>query len=275
MPTLLTADGVRIRAIHLARSPSPLDVPDGTVGPVTDRALGLVVGHGFTGSLQRPALRAVLVTLRRYAGVVAFDFRGHGRSGGVTTVGDREIADVDAAVRWARALGYQRVATVGFSMGGAVVVRHAGLLGGVDAVVSVSAPAWWHYRGTIPMRRLHWLIETGSGRTVSRLWRRTRVDRAGWPDPPPVPPDEAATAIAPTPLLVVHGDADPCFPVAHAEALHAAARHPKALWIRPGLGHAEGAVGADLLAEIAGWVRDRTLVGVVGDAGSAAGRGGA
>ena len=34
-------------------------------------------------------------------------------------------ADVDATVRWARAAGYRRVATVGFSMGGAVVLRHA------------------------------------------------------------------------------------------------------------------------------------------------------
>jgi len=259
VPTLLTADGVRIRATHLARSDGLRAVPtDRPVEPSTALDLGLVVGHGFTGSLQRPALRTVLTTLSRHAGVVAFDFRGHGRSGGVTTVGDREIADVEAAVRWARTLGYERVATVGFSMGGAVVVRHAGLIGGVDAVVSVSAPAWWHYRGTVPMRRLHWLIETGSGRTVSRLWRRTRVDRSGWPDPPPAPPYEVAAAIAPTPLLVVHGDADPFFPVVHAEALAAAAREPKELWIRPGLGHAEGAVDAALLAEIAAWVRSRT-----------------
>ena len=70
-------------------------------------------------------------------GVIAIDFRGHGRSGGRSTVGDREVLDVDAAARHARHLGYRRVGLIGFSMGGAVVVRHAGLLGGVDAVVSV------------------------------------------------------------------------------------------------------------------------------------------
>ena len=201
----------------------------------------------------------MLATLRQHAGVVAIDFRGHGRSGGVSTVGDREIADLDAAVRWARTLGYARVATVGFSMGGAVVVRHAAILGGVDAVVSVSGPAWWHYRGTVPMRRLHWLIETGSGRAVSWLWRRTRIDRAGWSELP-LQPYEAAAEIAPIPLLVVHGDEDPFFPVEHAEALAAAAREPKELWIRPGFGHAEGSVDDALLGEIAAWVRGRVLV---------------
>jgi fermentation-respiration switch protein FrsA (DUF1100 family) len=90
---------------------------------------------------------------------------------------------------------------------------------------------------------------------MSRLWRRTRIDRAGW-ETPPVPPYEAVATISPIPLLVVHGDADPFFPVDHAEALDAAAREPKTLWIRPGLGHAEGSVDAALLAEIATWVRE-------------------
>lgn len=187
----------------------------------------------------------------------------------MSTVGDREIYDLDAAVRWARALGYGRVATVGFSMGGAITLRHAGLLGGVDAVVSVSAPASWYYRDTVPMRRLHWLVETPSGRLVSRVWRQTRVDRAGWATTP-LAPYEAAAQIAPTPLLVVHGDCDPFFPVSHAEQLIAAAREPKELWVRPGFGHAEGAAGADLVRDVMVWVRSQ--LDPVGSAGRTAER---
>ena len=48
--------------------------------------------------------------------------------------GDREVLDLEAAVGWARTLGYQRVATVGFSMGGAVAVRHAALYPDVAAI---------------------------------------------------------------------------------------------------------------------------------------------
>ena len=90
----------------------------------------------------------VATRLNRFGGVVSFDFRGHGRSGGLSTLGDREIKDLDVAVRYASELGYQRVAAVGFSMGASIVLRYAGLVGGVDAVVSVSGPGRWYYRGT-------------------------------------------------------------------------------------------------------------------------------
>ena len=66
----------------------------------------------------------------------------------MSTLGDKEIDDLDVAVRYARELGYQRIATIGFSMGGSVVLRQAALRGGVDAVVSVSGPGHWYYRGT-------------------------------------------------------------------------------------------------------------------------------
>lgn len=239
--TLLTADGIGIDACHDS-------------GPATE--LGVVVAHGLTGSRRRPGLRRVVAALTPLAGVVSFDFRGHGRSGGVSTVGNREILDLDAAVGWARELGYDRVATVGFSMGAAVALRHAAAYRDVAAVVSISGPSRWYYRGTPAMRRLHWVISTGAGRATGRLLRGTRIGRGGW-DPVPEPPHVAAARIAPAPLLVVHGDADPLFPVEHAEALYAAAGQPKELWLEAGFGHAEDATSGDLLARIGRWVADR------------------
>ena len=50
-----------------------------------------------------------------------------------------------------------------------------------------------------------------------------------------------AARISPVPLLIVHGDRDHYFPVEHAEALYAAAREPKELWLVEGFGHAESA----------------------------------
>jgi pimeloyl-ACP methyl ester carboxylesterase len=219
----------------------------------------VVVGHGFTGSMRRPAVHVIMNSLRAATrehsgyGVVGLDFRGHGGSGGWTTVGDREIYDLDAAVRWARVLGYERVVTVGFSMGGAVAVRHAALIGGIDAVVTMSAPAWWYVRNTRGMRRVHWLIETRSGRVVSQAWRHTRIDRRGWLEQP-LAPFEVVGAISPTPLLIVHGTADAFFPVAHGQTLYDCAREPRELWLRKGVGHAEAAADPELLAELAGWI---------------------
>lgn len=235
---LMTDDGVRIEAHH---DPGP------------DR-LAVVVAHGLTGSWRRPAVRRAARALTRVGGVVSFDFRGHGRSGGRSTVGDREVHDLAAAVEWARKLGYQRVAIVGFSMGAAVALRYAARCeGALAAVVAVSGPSRWYYRDTLAMRRVHWMIEKRLGRLTGRVWRRTRIAASGW-QPVPEPPDVAAARVAPTPLLVVHGDADALFPVDHGQALYDAAREPKHLWIERGFGHAENAAPPELLDRIGDWL---------------------
>jgi pimeloyl-ACP methyl ester carboxylesterase len=236
---LLTADGVPIIAWH--------DVPVPAVGD-----LGFVVAHGFTVHAGRPDVRRVVSALRGYGGVVTFDFRGHGTSGGLSTVGDREVLDLAAAVDWARRLGYRRVVTVGWSMGASVAVRHAALRRGVDAVVAVSGPSRWHFRGTAAMRLLHVGVETRLGRVVLARGFGTRVARSGW-DPVPEPPDAVARRIAPVPLLVVHGDRDRYFPIEHARWLALAAGPTARLWEVPGFGHAEAGVGPQLLGRIARW----------------------
>jgi pimeloyl-ACP methyl ester carboxylesterase len=240
--TLVTEDGVAIDTVHLPG----------------DRDMAFVLAHGFTLSWQHGAVWKVASRLRESGGVVSFDFRGHGRSGGLSTLGDREIKDLDVAVRYARELGYRQVAAVGFSMGASVVLRYAGLVGGVDAAVSVSGPGHWYYRGTGPMRRVHWAVERRLGRVVTKTWLNTRISPAGW-NPVPMPPDEAAALISPVPLLVVHGDQDEYFPVGHGQRLYEAAREPKELWIEPGFGHAESGAGGALLDRIAAWVREHAL----------------
>src|SRR6266700_8261833 len=220
--TLVTEDGVPIEAMHLPR----------------DTDLAIVLAHGFTLSWQHGAVWKVAKRLNRTAGVIAFDFRGHGRSGGRSTLGDRETKDMAVAVAYARELGYRRIVAVGFSMGASVVVRYAGLVGGVDAAVSVSGPGRWYYRGTYPMRRVHWAVERRLGRIITRMWLKTRISPGRW-NPVPMPPAEAAARIAPIPLLVVHGDRDLYFPVEHAHQLYEAAREPQELWIVPAFGHAE------------------------------------
>src|SRR5579859_3254275 len=235
--TLVTEDGVPIDAVHL---PGPKD-------------LAIIIAHGFTLSWQRPRVWRIARGFNLAAGVITFDFRGHGRSGGLSTLGDLEINDLDVAVAYARELGYQRIATVGFSMGASVVLRHAGLIGGVDAVISISGPGRWYYRGTDRMRLVHFAVEHRIGRFVTRHWLNTRINPEGW-QLVPVPPAEAAAKIAPVPLLIVHGDQDPYFPPEHARQLYQAAHEPKELWLIPGMGHAETATDNDLVDRIARWL---------------------
>ncbi|MEV0172990.1 alpha/beta fold hydrolase [Streptomyces sp. NPDC050803] len=259
---LCTDDGVTIDSVY---DPGAA-VYDAGAPPPGD--LVFVIAHGFTGDVDRPHVRRIATAFAQYGAVVTFSFRGHGRSGGRSTVGDREVLDLAAAVAWARELGHARVATVGFSMGGSVVLRHAALYAPhvpgregrtdahSDAVVSVSAPARWYYRGTAPMRRLHWLVTRPEGRLVGRYGLRTRIHHREW-DPVPLSPVEAVPRIAPTPLLIVHGDRDGYFPVDHPNMLAAAAGEHGELWLEPGMGHAEHAAADDLLARIGDWAGAR------------------
>ncbi|MFD5971276.1 alpha/beta hydrolase [Streptomyces sp. NPDC007126] len=243
---LRTADGVPVDAVY-EPGPNRHDPSD----------LVFVVAHGFTGDADRPHVRRIAAAFARHGAVVTFSFRGHGASGGRSTVGDREVLDLAAAVAWARGFGHARVATVGFSMGGSVVLRHAALYAGdeeagTDAVVSVSSPARWYYRGTAPMRRLHWLVMRPTGRLVGRYGLRTRIHHRDW-DPVPLSPVEAVPRIAPTPLLVVHGDRDGYFPLDHPRMLAEAAGDHGELWLEPGMGHAENASDEALLHRIGDW----------------------
>ncbi|TGZ02540.1 alpha/beta hydrolase [Streptomyces rhizosphaericola] len=306
---MLTDDGVPVEAVYetcTAGSGTGPGAPPGARAEAVADIPAIVVAHGFTGSVDRPAVRRAARVFSQRAAVITFSFRGHGRSGGRSTVGDREVLDLAAAVGWARALGHSRVVTVGFSMGGSVALRHGALYtdpsskrspgcgpGGsgasdasdrvpererrtakhsgahfgaqaadtvaapcdayADAVVSVSAPARWYYRGTAPMRRLHWVVTRPSGRLVGRYGFRTRIATEEW-DPVPLSPVAAVPLIAPAPLLLVHGDRDPYFPLDHPRMLAEAAGEGGAeLWLERGMGHAENAADDALLARIAAW----------------------
>jgi len=242
---LITSDGVRIGATWLPRS----------------QHTAFVVVHGFTGGRSTPRMAAIIDVLQRHGSVCAIDMRGHGTSAGETTLGMDEVLDVDAAVEYARNQGVDRVVTIGFSMGGAVVVRHAAGAAAerdsprqpVDAVASVSAPAFWFYRGTRIMRVVHSIVESAAGRMAIRA-RGTTITHRPWPTPPPMSPEEAARLLD-IPFLIVHGDADHYFPMEHLRALERASEtNPRrSVVIVPGLRHAESGISPESVDLIARW----------------------
>ncbi len=235
------ADGVALRTVHLAAD-RPTEV-------------AVVLVPGFSCSWDKPFVQRVARWLTPYAGVVVVDLRGQGASAGRSTLGDREVLDVDAAVSEARRLGYARVVTLGFSMGGAAVLRHAGLLGSdtrepVDAVVSVSAASRWWRIETPRMRWLAWLCTTAAGRRVAERAMRTRIDPQARYGEGAVTPEVAIARIAPVPVLVVHGGRDAYLLPGNAEDLYAAAGEPRELWLWPDYGHAELALDAEQTSAI-------------------------
>lgn len=239
-------DGVRLRTVHLP--------------PPAGSLVGVVLVPGFSCSWEKAFVRRVARWLLPYAGVVVLDLRGQGRSAGRSTLGDLEPLDVDAAVAQARRLGYERVVTLGFSLGGAAALRHAGLLGEltthpVDAVVSVSAASRW-WRLELPrMRRLARLTTTRTGRGVTRVVLRTRVARRAEYGIG-LGPVDVVGRIAPVPLLVVHGGRDGYLTTGNAEEIFAAAGEPRELWLWPEYGHAELALDAGQAALIGAHLAD-------------------
>ncbi len=237
---LQTADGVGLAATYLAAA---------TGSPA------VVVGHGFTNSTRSPTTGRIMRRLRRGGvAVLAADFRGHGGSGGRSSVGRDETLDLDAAVAYARESGHARVAVLGFSMGAGIAVRHAAIgQHRADAVVSVSAPPRWYLRDTVPMRRVHWLLEHPLGPTVARLLG-VRVTPP-WPQIPATPLE--LISLVPGPLLLVHGTKDHYFGPEHGRELHASAPPATPLWLEKGMGHAESGTSPQLVDRILAWILDQ------------------
>ena len=85
--------------------------------------------HGYSGSIA-PDLVEYGPFLRRTAGVLGLDFRGHGGSDdGPTTFGLLEVEDVAGALAWLGERGITRVALVGTSMGGITAIAAVAVLG--------------------------------------------------------------------------------------------------------------------------------------------------
>ncbi len=237
----------------------------------------------MTNATGQVSSRAAIDAFGRHGAVLALDFRGHGNSAGRSSVGRTEVWDVDAAIGFARARGHNRVAVIGFSMGGAVTLRHAGLSRRrspalidnaiqagdqtpalaaelfefdlqhrPDVVVSVSAPSRWFSRESIPMRRIQWLLEHPLGKLVG-----PRIGiRLGEPwITVPLTPLEVVGRIQ-APLLIVHGAMDHYFDPERAQELHRAAPGSE-LWLIPNMAHAESSISSATIDRIASWVKSR------------------
>jgi pimeloyl-ACP methyl ester carboxylesterase len=210
----------------------------------------LILAHGLMGWHRRAQFAVFAEEMTTRFAVYAVDLRGHGTSGGVTDYGGAEINDIDAVVALARGRGHRTIVTMGMSMGGITVIRQAALLGGVDCVVPISTLAWWNWRDTAHPKVAGWMdrrIVNKRGRRLLRLWGSRLPDE--WTEP--ASPEDVIAKIAPVPVLLVHGDHDGLFPLAHAERLFELAGEPKRLLIGRGGRHAEDLIQpgfADMLA---------------------------
>jgi putative redox protein len=199
-----------------------LDLPD---GPVLATAL---FAHCFTCGKDIPAARRISARLAAMGiAVLRFDFTGLGHSGGefANTTFSSNVGDLIAAAAALRARGMAPTLLIGHSLGGAAVLRAAGDIPEVYAVVTLGAPFdpghVVHNFGDALDR-----IAADGTAEVTLGGRPIRIGQGFVED---VTAENLAPAIAglKRALLVLHAPRDAVVGIENATQLFMAAKHPK------------------------------------------------
>jgi pimeloyl-ACP methyl ester carboxylesterase len=255
---LRSRDGLKLTARWLPSEVGPVAGDDGPGGPSwrPDPYEAILLLHGWTGSVA-PDLVEEGPTLRRTAGVLGLDFRGHGGSDDApTTFGLHEIEDVAGALAWLGERGIRRVAFVGSSMGGIVAIASIVVLGDgtlAQADLDPTAPA-----AAVEAPRPR--IVAAVAESVAPDLRIPIANRMGLPIGGPLrrafagrmfgaagrrvggdlratEPRRMIGLVEPVPLLLIHGAADRTVPPADGRRLAALAGPTAEHWEVPGAGH--------------------------------------
>ena len=261
---LRSRDGLRLSGRWL-----PLELEEAWVADPHDAILLL---HGYSGSIA-PDLVEYGPFLRRTAGVLGLDFRGHGESDPApTTFGMLEVEDVAGALAWLGERGITRVALVGTSMGGIAAIESVAILGdrtlaGPDAHTSLTrAPI------DAPRPRIVAVVaESVAGgvevpvanrirspfrRFIARRLFDAAARRLG-ADPRDTEPGRVIGLVEPVPLLLIHGAADSTVPVGEGQRLMALAGPSAEHWIVEGADHsrAHAVAGQDYERRVTDFLR--------------------
>lgn len=101
----------------------------------------VILAPGWCMTKDSDAFKQMAETFYEHFDVISFDFRGHGKSGGLYTFTSKELLDMDCVVRFARKQKYQKIYLVGFSLGAAIAVIYASKSRFIDKVIAISVPA--------------------------------------------------------------------------------------------------------------------------------------
>ncbi len=217
--TLARSDGLKLAAWWIPAS----------------KSAGIVIMHGGGKNRHDMLPFAKFIHAAGYPAIV-LDEIDHGDSddaGWGVGYGWRQRDDVLAAVAELRARGLRQIGALGFSQGAAAAIfAEAGSNGSLAAIVSDSGYA--DLGAT--MRQMPSIAG------LNPLFTDTIFFESGFwigRSPDQLAPVKAAGDLGGCALMVIQGAADTRVPVAGAEAIYAAARGDKEIWILPKTDHIE------------------------------------
>ena len=244
-PARLPVDPAAARRLGL--SPIDFQAEDGVPlrgwyrAPAQPAAVLLVHGHG--ANRMQMLAEAELLAGEGF-GVLLFDLRAHGESGGeVATSGAHEQLDVRAALAALRrqpGMPGVRIGAIGFSVGGIALAGAAARDEAVAALVLQAAA---------PTLAENFDADFPKDRPGERWTNRAVHEQTGKFRIADVRPIDHVPRLAKRPLLLVYGERDPMFSQATRERMLQAAGDGASLWVVPGAGH-----GHYLEADRAGYV---------------------
>ncbi|UCC61646.1 MAG: alpha/beta fold hydrolase, partial [Anaerolineae bacterium] len=195
----------------------------------------IVLCHGY-GATRATLLPVAGVLARHGYHVLAFDFRGHGESGGeLVTLGYDEVKDVQGAVAYLRArleVAPDRIGVLGQSMGAATAIRATAQTPEIGAVVAESA-----YASLVDLVANDFSTLTGLPRFPFAPLMTALGEWQTGLDMDLVRPVDDISQISPRPVFIIHGLGDTVIRPESGVRLYEAAREPKWLWQPEGIGH--------------------------------------
>ena len=192
----------------------------------------LIICPGFFQSKETAIFQKLSRDLTQDQDVLCMDFRGHGQSGGLFTFSAKEVADLEAVLKWAGER-YARLTVLGFSLGAATAVTTVSRLrDGIQGVVAVSCPA--------AFEEIEFKVWNPEGAILTfQTWDPRLGCRPGPAWLKKERPLDAIRSLSPIPVLLIHGDKDSVVHHRHSQRLYQQAAEPKRVAIISGGGHAE------------------------------------
>ena len=216
---VMTEDGKRIAFVHVKKGFSKV----------------VIIAHGFYTNKDTALFKNMTAAFSKEYDVIAFDFRGHGKSSDVFTWTTLEQKDLRAVAAYAKENKYEKIGVICFSLGAAIALNEASLHQNIDSVIAVSSPMdlgsinyhFWEKEMWEDLKLN--MGPKGQGKGV----------RSGSLSLQKIRPSDIIDKISPTPILFLHGEKDWLVNLRHSQFLFARAKGPKALTVMKDAGHAE------------------------------------